>query len=40
MDYRELGNHPRGVYPTQDTTRNETASVKQEDDARTRIIVE
>ena len=30
MDYREQGFHARGVYPTQYTSRMETARVKQE----------
>ena len=35
----ERGSHARGVYPTHDTLRTETVSVKQEEDADTRIIV-
>ena len=40
MDYRERGPHARGVYPTQDTSRMETARLKQEEEEDTRIIVE
>ena len=41
MDYRERGCYARGVYPTQewqDTSRMETARVKQEGEADTRVI--
>ena len=38
MDYRERGYRARGVYLTQDTSRMETAMVKQEEDADARII--
>ena len=39
MDNRERGSHARGVYPTQDTSRMDTARVAQEEEADTRIIV-
>ena len=39
IDYRERGFHARGVYPTQDTSLTETARVKQEEEADTKIIV-
>ena len=39
MDYRDRESHARGVYPTQDTSRMETASVNQGEAADTRIIV-
>ena len=39
MDYRERGSHPRGLYPTQNTSRMGTARVKQEKEADTRIVV-
>ena len=39
MGYRERGSHARGVYPTQNTLRMETARVKEEEDADKRIIV-
>ena len=39
MDCRERRSHARGVYPTHDTPRMETAKVKQEEEANTRIIV-
>ena len=39
MDYRERGSHARGVYPTQYTSRMETAKEKAEVGADTRIIV-
>ena len=39
MDYRERGSHARGVYPTQYTSRMETARVKQEEGADTKVIV-
>ena len=39
MDYRDLGSHTRGVYPTQDTLRMGTARGKEEEGADTRIIV-
>ena len=32
MDSRERGSHARGVLPTQDTSRMETARVKQEEE--------
>ena len=31
MHYREWGSHAKGVYPTQYTSRMETARVKQEE---------
>ena len=39
MDCRERGSHARGVYPTQYTSRMETARVKEEVGVVTRIIV-
>ena len=39
MDCREQGSHARSVYPAQYTSRMETARVKEEDRADTRIIV-
>ena len=39
MDCRERGSHARDVYPTQYTSRMETARVKEEVGADTRIIV-
>ena len=39
MDYREEGSHARGAYSTQDTSRLETARVKQEEEVDTRNIV-
>ena len=39
MDCRERGSHAQSVYPTQDTWGMETAKVKQEEEADTRIIV-
>ena len=39
MDCRKRGSHARGVYPTKDTSRMGTASVKEEEEADTRIIV-
>ena len=39
MDCRERGSHARRVYPTQYTSRIETAKVKEEVGADTRIIV-
>ena len=36
MDYRERGSHIRGVYPTQYTSRIETARMKQEEEADTK----
>ena len=39
MGYRERRSHARGVYPTQYPSRMETARVKQEAGADTRIIV-
>ena len=39
MDCRERRSHARGVYPTQYTSRIETARVKGEEGADTRIIV-
>ena len=39
MDCRERGSHARGVYPTQYTSRMETARVKEGVGADTRIIV-
>ena len=39
MDYRERESHARGVYPTQDTSRIETAMVKQEEKVGTKKIV-
>ena len=39
MDCKERGSHARGVYPTQYTSRMETAWVKKEEGADTRIIV-
>ena len=38
MNYRERGSHARGVHPTQDTSRMETARVKQEKATDIRII--
>ena len=38
MDCRERGSHARGVYPTQDTSRTRSATVKQEEKADNRII--
>ena len=38
MDYREWGSQAQGVFPTQYTLHMRTASVKQEEDAGTRII--
>ena len=38
MDYSERGSHARGVYPTQNTSRMETARVKQEKETDTRIM--
>ena len=38
MDYRERGSQARGVYLTQDTSRIETARVKEEEEADTRMI--
>ena len=38
MDCRERESHARGVYLTQDTSRMGTASVKQEEEADTRIM--
>ena len=35
MDYKKRGSHARGVYPIQYTSRMETASVKQEEEADT-----
>ena len=40
MDYRELGSHARGVYPTQYTSRTRTASMKQEEETDTRTMRE
>ena len=40
MDYWERVSHARGVYPTQDTSRTGTTSVKQGEEADTRIIQE
>ena len=40
MDYRERRSHARGVYLTQYTSRMGTASVKQEEEADTRIMQE
>ena len=40
MDYREQGSHPRGVYPTQYTSRMGTLNAKQEDETYTRIMRE
>ena len=37
-DCRDRGSHARGVYPSQDTSRMGTATVKQEEEADTRII--
>ena len=39
MDYKERGSHARGVHPTQDTSRMETARVKQKEEMDTKIIV-
>ena len=40
MDNRERESHKRGVYPTQDTQRTETARMKQEEEeADARILV-
>ena len=38
MDYMERKSHARGVYTTQDTSRMGTLSVKQEEEADTRIM--
>ena len=40
MEHRERGSHARGMYPRQDTSHMGTSSVKQEEEADTRIIVE
>ena len=40
MDYRERRSHARGVYPTQYTSRIETARMKKEEEADTRIMRE
>ena len=37
IDPRERGSHARGVYPTENTLRMGTASVKQEKEAHIRI---
>ena len=39
MECWEQGSHARGLYPTQYTSRMETARVKQEEEADTGIIV-
>ena len=39
MDYREWGSQARSVYPIHDTSRMETARVKEEEEADTRITV-
>ena len=39
MNCRERGSHARGAYPTQYSSRMETARVKKEEGADTRIIV-
>ena len=39
MNCRERGSHARDVHPTQDTSRMETARVKEEEEVDTRIIV-
>ena len=39
MDCRERGSHARGLYPTQYTSRMETANMKEEVGADTRISV-
>ena len=39
MDCRERRSHARGIYLTQYTSRMETARVKEEEGADTRIIV-
>ena len=39
MDCRERGSHARDVYPTQDTSRMRTASVKLEEEAYISVIV-
>ena len=39
MDFGERGSYARGVYPTQYTLRMETARVKEEEGADTRITV-
>ena len=39
MDNRERESHARGVYPTQDTARLETARIKQEEETDKRITV-
>ena len=39
MDCRERGSHARDVYPTQYTSRMETAGVKEEVGAESRIII-
>ena len=40
MDYRDRGSHAQGVYPTQYSSRMETARVKQEEETDRRIIQE
>ena len=40
MDSRELGSQARSLYPTQGTSRMETAKAKQQEETDTRIIVE
>ena len=40
MDCRERGSHARSVYPTQYTSRMETARVKEEVGVDTRIMLE
>ena len=39
MDCTEWGSHARGVHHTQYTSRMETAKVKEEEEADTKIIV-
>ena len=39
MDYWKRRSHARGVYPTQDTSRTKTPTVKQEQQADIRILV-
>ena len=38
IDYRERESHARGMYLTQDTSRTRTVRVKQEEEAKLRII--
>ena len=40
IDCRERGSHARGKHHTQDTSRPETATVKEEEEADARVIAE